>query len=274
METFNLDYRYLKAFTVTAQYLNFSKAAKELNIAQSAVSRQIKLLEDSLDQQLIIRSSKKVVLTKKGEDLLSTIQVFENKTKSILQSSAQQLIKVGILHGLLETWFIPIIQEFAKKHQQLLIETGYPESLKTDLLEGKYDIVFTPENIQSDLVTSLRIFDERHILIGPPNINIKQLQDYTWIVYNDDDVLLQLYKKHPSKILRVNSITTIIKLVNAGVGVAVVPEHTIKRHKAFKFELYDLKALSGKSSIYLSTLNFKRLPTHIDELIKIIKKNI
>ncbi len=268
--SFGLDYRYLKAFCVTAQYLNFSKAAKDLNIAQSAVSRQIKLLEDALGQQLIVRSSKKVVLTQKGEDLLSTIQIFEKKAQSILQSSGQQLIKVGILHGLLETWFIPVMSEFAKKHDQLQVETDYPDNLKKSLLEGRYDVVFTPENIQSDLVTSLRIFEEKLVLIGPSNVNTKTVWQYPWIVYNDDSHLMTMYKKKPDKIVRVNSITAIIKLVNLGLGVAVVPEHTIKLHKSFKFIIYELKGLP-KSSIYLSTLNFNKLPDHIDEFVKIIK---
>ena len=47
-----LDFRYLKAFMLTAKYSSFSKAAEELNIAQSAVSRQIKLLEDALGTDL------------------------------------------------------------------------------------------------------------------------------------------------------------------------------------------------------------------------------
>ena len=70
MREVDLDYRYLRAFIVTARHLNFSRAADELNIAQSAVSRQIKLLEEGVGQQLIIRSSKKVILTEKGQSLL------------------------------------------------------------------------------------------------------------------------------------------------------------------------------------------------------------
>ncbi|WP_393096157.1 LysR family transcriptional regulator, partial [Halobacteriovorax sp. ZH3_bin.1] len=45
-----MDYRYLRAFTLTAKYLSFSKAAAELKIAQSAVSRQVKLLEESMNE--------------------------------------------------------------------------------------------------------------------------------------------------------------------------------------------------------------------------------
>ena len=104
----NIDYRYLKAFLQTAKHLNFSKAADELNIAQSAVSRQIKLLEESMGEQLIVRSSKKVLLTDKGKQLLSAIQGFENAAKLITKSDDKKLIRVGILHGLLETWFINI----------------------------------------------------------------------------------------------------------------------------------------------------------------------
>jgi DNA-binding transcriptional LysR family regulator len=268
MKDFDLDYRYIKAFSQTAKHLNFSKAAKELNIAQSAVSRQIKLLEESLGVQLIIRSSKKVVLTDKGHEFLSTISVFENKAKQILQNSEQQLIRVGILHGLLETWFIPIIRDFSKTHLQLQIETGYPEDLKDGLLEGKYDLVFTPENIQNDLVTSLRIFEEKLVMIGPKNLNMKALRDYTWIVYNNDDVFLRIQKKHSPKIIKVNSITAIIKLVNEGVGIAVVPDHTIRRD--YKFSKHDIKP-AVKSNIYLSTLNFKTLPEHTEELVSIIR---
>lgn len=67
----------------TAKHLNFSKAAEELNIAQSAVSRQIKLLEESVNDQLIIRSSKKVLLTEKGESLLAEIERLEDSVQEI-----------------------------------------------------------------------------------------------------------------------------------------------------------------------------------------------
>lgn len=83
MKDISLDYRYLKAFMVTSKHLNFSKAAEELGIAQSAVSRQIKLLEESVEEQLIIRSSKKVLLTEKGLALLTELNNFEERLQDI-----------------------------------------------------------------------------------------------------------------------------------------------------------------------------------------------
>jgi len=99
-----MDYRYLKAFLLTAQHKSFSRAAEELHIAQSAVSRQIKLLEESLDDELIIRSSKKVLLTESGQQLYRATLHFDKITQDIFLSTNTTPLKVGTLHGLLETW--------------------------------------------------------------------------------------------------------------------------------------------------------------------------
>ncbi|MBL7666187.1 MAG: LysR family transcriptional regulator [Bacteriovoracaceae bacterium] len=269
MPGFNLDYRYLKAFQVTAEYLNFSKAAKELKIAQSAVSRQIKLLENSLGQQLIIRSSKKVILTTKGEELHHALNFFENKAKSFLMNAAEKPLRIGILHGLLENWFIHIIRDLSMNYNNLQIETAYPADLKRELIEGSYELIISTENVQSELVTSLKILDENLVLIGPENIELKQLENYPWIVYNEDDWLLKLQKNTSSKIIQVNSMTAITKLVEEKVGIAVVPEHIVQKNHTYK--KYALKTLTDPC-IYLSTLNYQTMPEHIDKMIKTIKK--
>lgn len=269
MKEISLDYRYLKAFMVTSRYLNFSKAAIELNIAQSAVSRQIKLLEESVGDQLIIRSSKKVLLTEKGQALLEELDNFEGRLQDIFFGHMNKTIKVGILHGLLETWFNDIMVEFSKnsKHQ-LSVEVNSLESLKEKLHNGKYDLIFTTENIQSELVSSLKLFEEKMVLVSKNEINPKEASEYTWIVYSEHDHLFQLFKKRSNKTIVVNSITTILKLVKKGVGIAIVPDHTVDD---LNLKSYDLKGLQ-KQHIHLSSLNFKSMPEHIKQLVDVIKK--
>lgn len=268
---FGIDYRYLKAFQLTALYLNFSKAATELNIAQSAVSRQIKLLEESMNEQLIIRSSKKVILTEKGKALLKAISQFDELTNELSNSQGPQLIKIGILHGLLENWFINIIKELVSQTpHELNIETDTPQQLKQDLIDGKVDLIFTTENIQNDLITSLRLFEEKLVIISKKDIDPKNIEDYTWITYNESDFFFDLYKKHSTQIITVKSITSIIKLVKEGVGVAIVPSHTILNEKLKTYEIKGIK----RPQIHLSTLNYQTLPNHINELINIVKSNI
>lgn len=270
MKEISLDYRYLKAFMVTSRYLNFSKAAQELNIAQSAVSRQIKLLEASVGDQLIIRSSKKVLLTEKGQALLNELGHFEGKVQDIFFGHMNKTIRVGILQGVLETWFNDIMVEFTKnsKHQ-LMVEVNTLDQLKEKLHNGKYDLIFTTENIQSELASSLKLFEEKMVLISKTEINPKEASEYPWIVYSEQDHLFQLNKKRSNKIIVVNSITTILKLVKRGVGIAIVPEHTIDQDQHLK--TYDLKGLQ-KGYIHLSSLNFKTMPEHIKQLVDVIKK--
>ncbi|MES2527161.1 MAG: LysR family transcriptional regulator [Bdellovibrionota bacterium] len=269
MKEISLDYRYLKAFMVTARHLNFSRAAQDLGIAQSAVSRQIKLLEESVGQQLIIRSSKKVLMTEKGQALLDLLSGFEENLQEVFFGHMNKTIRVGILHGLLETWFNDVMVEFSKNSShQLSVEVNSLESLKEKLHNGKYDLIFTTENIQSELVSSLKLFEEKMVLVSKSEINPKEAQDYPWIVYSEHDHLFQLYKKRSQKIVVVNSITTIQKLVKKGLGIAIVPGHTIEGET---LRTYEVKGLA-KQHIHLSTLNFKSIPAHIKGLVDLIKK--
>lgn len=269
--TFGIDYRYLKAFQLTAQYLNFSKAANELNIAQSAVSRQIKLLEESMNEQLIVRSSKKVLLTEKGKALYRALAQFEELTSDLANTTGPQIIRVGILHGLLENWFIKVIKDFTKQTiHELKIEMDTPLNLKQNLIEGKYDIIFTTENIQNDLVTSLRLFEEKLVIISKKEIDLKQIDQYTWITYGESDYFFDLYKKHSNRTIMVESITSIIKLVKEGIGVAVVPSHTIKDEK---LTTYDVKGVK-RPQIFLSTLSYQTLPKYLQQLTEIVKKHL
>lgn len=271
MNEISLDYRYLKAFMVTATYLNFSKAAEELNIAQSAVSRQIKLLEESVGEQLIIRSSKKVLLTEKGEALLEELAQFHDRLQEIFFGQMNKTIRVGILHGLLETWFNDIMVDFSKTSQhQLVVEVNSLDKLKEKLHEGKYDLIFTTENIQSELVSSLKLFEEKMVLVSKNEINPKEANEYPWIVYSEHDHLFKLFKKRSNKTVVVNSITTILKLVRKGLGIAIVPDHTVGSEMNLK--TYELKGLQ-KQHIHLSSLNFKNMPGHIKSLVDLIKKN-
>lgn len=270
MREVSLDYRYLRAFMVTARYLNFSKAAAALNIAQSAVSRQIKLLEESVGQQLIIRSSKKVILTEKGQSLLGLLEKFETDLESVFLGKLNRTLRVGILHGLLETWFNDIVVDYAKsKGLSIVVEINPMEKLKEKLLGGAYDMVFTNENIQSELVSSLKLFDEKMVLISKAEINPKDASEYPWVMYNENDNLMHLYKKQSRQIIAVNSITAVVNLVKKGVGVAIVPDHLLKSADGVK--TYDVKGLP-KTTVHLSTLNFQVLPEPLKGLVDLIKK--
>lgn len=265
-----LDFRYLKAFMLTAKYSSFSKAAEELNIAQSAVSRQIKLLEDSLQEELIIRSSKKVILSEKGKELYLAAQSFEKTSLQIFQREDQLPLSIGILDGLLKNWFTPLLSQYLlSEGRDVTVHVADLPELKSGIEENKFDIIFGTDNIQSELVTSLKIFEEKLVLISKTEINRKKLNDHRWVVFSNNDYLFKLSKNKSDSIVMVDSFSTIISLVKTGVGIAIVPDHLIKKED--KLLTQEVPGLPS-SGIYMSTLNYKRMPERIKTLAEIIKQ--
>lgn len=267
-----MDYRYLKAFILTATHSSFSKAAEQLKIAQSAVSRQIKLLEEAVGEELIIRSSKKVLLTQKGKELFMAAQHFDQVSSDIFEKEDLREVKIGILQGLLKNWFNPILLKFFKKSSRnISVEVGKLPELRHGIENGLYDVIFTTENIQSDLISSLKLFDEKLVLISRDEINKKKIQDERWIVYSSDDNLFKLSKKHSPSVIRVESISTIINLVKNNVGIAIVPDHVLKKtDNLFIQELNNF----NHSEIYMATLNYKTMPSHVKDIVDVVKKTI
>lgn len=82
----NLPYSHnaFKVFEAVARLLSFTKAADELNVTQSAVSRQIKQLEDELDTSLVIRKHRSIELTERGSDLYQVLRNNYHQLESLL----------------------------------------------------------------------------------------------------------------------------------------------------------------------------------------------
>ena len=266
-----MDPRYLKAFVATARLGSFSKAAEELNIAQSAVSRQIKLLEQSVDSELILRSSKQIILTPKGKQLYELSDLFLQGCERIMTESQDRDIRIGIIHGLLETWFHKVIIAFSKEYpNRLFVEINNFKNLEKDLLAGKLDLIFTPKNIQNDLISARRIFDETRDLVSTETINVETLDQYTWITYNSEDILFKLGHTHSKQLIQVNSITSMMRLVQQGIGIAVLPRHLTCEHPELR--RFPLPPKYQSSPIYIATLSYVNLPENLSQILEIIKQ--
>lgn len=265
-----VDFRYLKAFMLTAKYSSFSKAAEELNIAQSAVSRQIKLLEDSLQEELIIRSSKRVILSEKGKELYQASLSFEKTSMQIFEREDKLPLTIGILEGLLKTWFTPLLTEYLKhQSRDVSVHVADMPELKNGIEEGRFDLIFGTENIQSELVTSLKLFEEKLVLISKSDVNRKKLHEHRWVVFSNSDNLFKISKNKSETIIMVDSFDAIISLVKSDMGIAIVPDHLIRKDDQLKVQ--EVAGLPS-SQIYLSTLNYKKMPERIQALVEIVKK--
>lgn len=265
-----MDFRYLKAFMTTVEQSSFSKAADELNIAQSAVSRQVKLLEESIQDELLIRSPKHLAPTPKGRRLYEALKRFEEETAALLAEDARQLIRVGILHGLLESWFESVLGAYYEKNDEnLQITVGSLQDLRDGLDAGRFDIVFSPLAIESELIVSQPLFDEELAIISQQPIDPERLAEQRCIIYGPEDLLLKLARVMPQRAIQVNSVTAILKLVRRGVGVAVLPGHMVEGVEGLS--VYRNPKLPGQT-IFASHLRFKKTPEALLPLLELLPR--
>lgn len=263
-----MDFRYLKAFMASVEQGSFSKAAEELNIAQSAVSRQVKLLEESVNDELLIRSSKHLSLTAKGRRLYEALKNFQSETTHLLADGERGLLRVGIPHGLLETWFQQLIGVFYKEHDHnLTITVGSMQELREGLEGGRFELVFTPFEIDSELIVSRPVLHEEFAIASSQPIDPERLSEHRWIVYGPEDPLLRIHSRIPRRLVTVNSITAMLKLVKQGLGIAVLPNHMVEGEK--DLHLYRA-AKFPRQTIFASHLRYRKTPEALESLLQLL----
>lgn len=134
---------WLRAFAVSARHLSFTDAAEELLITQSAVSKQVRLLEQTLDQPLFVRRHRGLSLTEAGRNYLPTVErafnTLEQGTRSFLGYSSERNLHVKVNYSFATFWLTTVLDEFleANPNVEMNVSTALWEQ---DFLESNADI--------------------------------------------------------------------------------------------------------------------------------------
>jgi len=131
----NVDLTSLELFATLAQILNFRQAALKLSIPVATLSRKISKLEESLDTQLLQRTTRKVVLTEAGSELLEQI----SEPLARVRQAARQLddkrdelaglVRIATTYTLAQTNLLPIIPKIRKKWPQIKLNLVLDEEV-------------------------------------------------------------------------------------------------------------------------------------------------
>ncbi|MFA0086743.1 LysR family transcriptional regulator [Vibrio sp. E150_011] len=109
-------------FESVARNLSFSKAADELNVTQSAISHQIRLLEDYLGEPLFLRQGRKLSLTETGEQYLEEVNpaiASIAKASQRIREGEQGTIRLALYSSLAVKWLIPRLSEFKRLYPEI-----------------------------------------------------------------------------------------------------------------------------------------------------------
>lgn len=110
----------LRAFEAAARHMSFTLAASELNVTQTAISHQIRRLEEELGIRLFIRQNRALSLTPEAREYLPGIRAAFNDlrlaTDRLLRKDASNVLTVSTLASLAAKWLLPRISDFQDKH--------------------------------------------------------------------------------------------------------------------------------------------------------------
>ena len=135
----------LRALAAAARHLSFTKAAEELNITQSAVSHQIRHIEELWEIELFERRPRRLELTPAGERLAGIVNVFlKDITEALdeLRSDAgHAALRVEMLPSLAVKWLVPRLQHFRDEYPDIDVWIATHHNDERSLQRGDYDAV-------------------------------------------------------------------------------------------------------------------------------------
>ncbi|MEI7610567.1 MAG: LysR family transcriptional regulator [Rhodospirillaceae bacterium] len=248
-----MDWDKLRVFHAVAEAGSFTHAGESLNLSQSAVSRQISALEESLNVPLFHRHARGLILTEQGELLFRTARdVFAklSMTEAMLSESREHPkgpLKVTTTVAFGTTWLAPRIREFLALYPEIQLTLLVDDS-ELDLAMREADIAIRmntprqPDLIQRHLMT-LRFHIFAHISYlkrkGTPK-TAAELDQHDIITFPDDasrpqvtgiNLLLESGSGGQAArkpVLRVNNMHAIFRAVESGLGIAVLPDYMVE----------------------------------------------
>lgn len=169
----------LRTFDVVSECESFKLAAEELGVTPTAVSHQIKQLENTLGMAVIDRRSRQIKLTHSGEILkAATSNAFDVLEQSIYKiKKGKQDITISSTSNFLSNWLLPRLERLKKAHYDIPLKLEATDQL-VDLTQGKADIAirYTREINQPDLDYTL-IFNDELVLVAAKEHRITSFKD-------------------------------------------------------------------------------------------------
>ena len=246
-----MDWDKLKIFHAVAEAGSFTNATVNLNLSQSAISRQIQSLEDDLKVKLFERHARGLTLTENGEYVYRTAHEVISKLKEVETSLGDQKnkpsgkITITTVRSFGTHWLTPRIQEFMQLNSEVEVELIFDDK-ELDLSTRQADIGIFMRRPKKLNYIQRKLIDINYHIYGsnkylekygmPKTLN--DLSKHKFIsfgkgapspVYNPDWALKVGMKDNIKRkpIMKVNSVMGLLLAVESGVGLAALPDYLV-----------------------------------------------
>jgi DNA-binding transcriptional LysR family regulator len=293
-----MDFRQLEMFLAVADTLSFTKAGETLHVAQSAISRKIKMLEEELGENLFIRTGKRIALAPAGEVMVRYArQAFrELRHASMEVAEISQLSRgtVRIAGNMTACMYMlpPVIEKFRALFPRIDVQvvTGSAETTIPQVRNNTVDVVVSvlPVEVAELDVTVLCTEEmvvaaspEHQRLAGRRTVDVRDLADEPLIVFRRGthtrtliDDFLRNAGVAPPVAMESENVATIKPLVARGIGISLLPLPAVHDEQARgELRVAHLRGRPLVREIGLVTLRADYQPKALRELIKIFRKS-
>lgn len=279
MSEFN--YHHLRYFQAVAIEGNLTRAAESLNVSQSAVSTQIRLLEERLGQQLFERRGRSLLLTEAGRialDYANSIFAAGNELVATLQASGRQrqALRVGSLATLSRNFQLEFLRPLlGRSDVEVILRSGSAGELFGALADLHLDIVLTNQHPPTDALTGYIVhkIDEQPVsLICVPALAKKgrsvadSVSDVPMIVGTPGtamragfDAVVDRLGVRPVIAAEIDDMAMMRLLAREGVGLAAIPPIVVRDELA-RGELVEQAELPGLVETFFGVTVERKFP--------------
>lgn len=247
----DLEVRHLRMVSAIASSGSVTRAAAELHLTQSAVSHQLRGIEERLGTPLFLRLGKRMVATPAGARVLASARRVLDELSTAeaeirrLGGREARLLRVCAQCNTGYHWLPPLLEVFRRKHPDVEVSIAVECTVRPveALLEGRLDLAIVTQTVRHDQVRVRSLFEDEHAAIVPPDhpfaarpfVRPEDFARERLLLYSgssDDSFTVQRILRpagvQPERISFVMLTEAILEMVKAGLGISVMQTWSVE----------------------------------------------
>jgi LysR family transcriptional regulator, glycine cleavage system transcriptional activator len=230
----------IRGFVAVGRRMSITLAAEDLHVTQSAVSRQVRALEDMLGTKLLTRGHRSIAFTAEGDRLFraanGAVQQLQDAVGAIRVKGARQPVTITSTNTFAGLWLLPRLSDFQRAHPDIDVRIAASEKLE-DLRGEGIDLAIRLCSRENAPEGAERLFGEAVVPVANPALGLRSLDsadsfdkqvllefegaNFPWLQWREWLASQGWSKANPKGILRFNQYSQVILAAIAGQGIAL-----------------------------------------------------
>lgn len=251
-----MEIRQLKAFAAIAETHTFTAAAERMHVTQAAISMQIRQLEEEIGARLFVRTPRRVVLTEAGDALLERARRILREHDAAIAEMAELAgaehgrLRVGSASAAVTTDHLPgVLKELRTRHPQadIIAVSGTSAALVRQILAGELDVAIVSLPVEARGIQTEVLETDELFAIGNPHHPLAKQRVVSAFMLAGENLILGERGGNtrrlidgffaeagvqPKVAMELNRLAAIKRMVEAGLGVGIVPTKSVREEVA------------------------------------------